>query len=89
MNSDHCSYIPDEETGGYAINVSRKGARITVEWAVDDVGDVERARELFSDLTRQGWLAVLVLPSDRNDRRILEFKPDYGRLRFVPLLEGG
>ncbi len=60
-----------------------------MEWKNEDPEDVEMARKLFTELTQQGWLAVLDSTSDKNRVRILEFKAEHGKLHFVPLSEGG
>ena len=83
------SYITVEEDEGWTIDVSREGAKITVEWRIDVAEDIEEAEALFKELTEQGWLAVLVSTSGAGSQRVLEFKPEYGRLRFIPLSEGG
>jgi len=53
-----------------------------------DAEDVEKARMFFMKLTNQGWLAVSSARKGK-PRRILEFKPEYGELCFIPLSEGG
>ncbi len=83
------SYITVEEDEGWTIDVSREGAQITVEWRTDLAEDMEEAKTLFKELAKQGWLAVLVSPDGLGSQRVLEFKPEYGKLRFVPLSEGG
>jgi len=68
------------------VKVSEEGTRIKIMWRSDDSEDIERAQAFFLKLTRQGWLAVKI---NSELRRILEFKPDYGELLFIPLIEGG
>ena len=68
------------------MKVSEEGTRIKIMWRSDDSEDIERAQAFFLKLTRQGWLAVKI---NSELRRILEFKPDYGELLFIPLIEGG
>ena len=71
------------------LNISKEDTKIRIAWEKADAKDVEKARTFFTKLTRQGWLPVPV--SGRTDglRRILEFKPEYGELCFIPLSEGG
>jgi hypothetical protein len=71
------------------MRVSREGTKITVTWQKTDAEDAEKARELFVKLTREGWLAVLVSDGENRQQRVLEFEPEYGELRFIPLSEGG
>ena len=66
--------------------VSEEGARIVLTWKRDDAEDVEKARAFFTKQTRQGWLAV---KKNRMPQRILEFKPEYGKIWFVAMSEGG
>jgi hypothetical protein len=71
------------------LKVKREGAKVIVTWQRTNVEDVEKSRELFVKLTREGWLAFLLLDDENNQQRILEFNPEHGRLRFIPLSEGG
>jgi len=68
------------------LNVSEEGAKIVLSWETEDLRDVQKAKDIFMKLTRQGWLAAR-----RNDglRRTLEFNPEDGELYFIPLAEGG
>jgi len=68
------------------MKASKEGARIRLTWESGDEEDVERAKELFMKLTRQGWLAAR---RDGEYRRVLEFRPEYGELWFIPISEGG
>lgn len=68
------------------MKVSREGAKIILEWSVEDDEDVKKAREFFIKLTRQGWFAAV---HDGIFRRVLEFREEYGKLWFIPLSEGG
>jgi hypothetical protein len=68
------------------MKTSKEGARIRLTWQRDEEGDVEEAREFFTKLTRQGWLAAR---RDGEYRRVLEFRPEYGELWFIPISEGG
>jgi len=68
------------------MKVSKEGSRIRLTWVCEDGEDVERARELFMKFTRQGWLAAR---RDGEYKRVLEFRPDYGELWFIPISEGG
>ncbi len=71
---------------GFQVNISKEGTKIILTWRIEDAKDFEEARGFFIKLTKQGWLAAR-----RNGelRRILEFKPEYGELWFIPLSEGG
>jgi len=71
---------------GFHVNVSKVGSEILLTWENEDAEDVEKAREFFIKLAKQGWLAAR-----RNSgfQRILEFEPEYGELWFIPLSEGG
>ena len=71
------------------LNVSREGKKTRLTWEKTDPEDVEKARTFFTKLTRQGWLAVPVSRRTGEVKRILEFKPEYGELCFMPLSEGG
>jgi hypothetical protein len=55
-------------------------------WATDDKDDIDKAQSIFTELTKQGWLAF---KRDGEYKRILEFKPEDGELLFIPLVEGG
>lgn len=68
------------------MRASRRGERLKLTWQSEDEEDVEKAREFFMKQTRQGWLATR---RDGECRRVLEFKPEYRELWFIPLSEGG
>ena len=68
------------------MKVSEENTRIRLTWEADSVEDIEKARDFFSGLTRQGWLAVR---SDGESKRVLDFRPEYGELSFIPIAEGG
>lgn len=70
------------------MHVSEEGTKIILAWVRGDAEDVEKARMFFTKLTNQGWLAVSSARKGK-PRRILEFKPEYGELCFIPLSEGG
>jgi len=71
---------------GVLVNISKESAKIKLTWRRENAEDIEKAREFFMNLTKQGWLATR-----RNGRlqRILEFKPEYEELLFLPVSEGG
>jgi len=71
------------------MNTSKEGTKIILAWERDDAEDIEKAKTFFAKLTRQGWFAVPVSGDKSKLRRILEFKPEYGKLCFIPLSEGG
>ena len=68
------------------MEVYEEGITKKLTWQSEDEEDVNRALEFFRKLTRQGWLAV-----KKNDeyKRVLEFRPEYGELWFMPIVEGG
>jgi len=68
------------------MKVFEEGIAKKISWTIDDNEDVSKARSFFTELTRQGWLAV---KKNGEDKRVLEFKPEYGELMFIPLIEGG
>ena len=68
------------------MNVAKEGVKIVLTWRTDDVEDVANARALFTNLVRQGWLAT---GRNGGQQRVLDFKPDQGRLVFIPFSEGG
>jgi hypothetical protein len=68
------------------MRVFKEGIRIRIIWESSDEEDVEKARDFFTKLTRQGWLTATY---DGEYRRILDFKTDYGELWFIPISEGG
>jgi len=69
------------------IEVSKRGARTILTWDTRDSEEVEKARSFFDRRTKQGWLAFA---SEKNKlRRTLEFRPEHGKLWFIPLAEGG
>ena len=70
----------------YQMKVSERGGGILLTWNKDDIKDVEKAKVFFDKQTKQGWLA---LKRNHEFQRILEFKPEYRELRFIPLSEGG
>lgn len=69
------------------MKITQEGITTRLAWVIEDEEDVKSANEFFLKLTRQGWLAV------RREidgyKRILEFKPQYGELLFLPIVEGG
>lgn len=69
------------------MKISEEGIRKRVTWETESEEDISRAREIFTRLTRQGWLATK--ECEKEYRRVLEFKPEYGELLFIPLSEGG
>ena len=71
------------------MNASKEGTKIILAWERDDAEDIEKAKTFFTKLTRQGWFAACVSRDKSKLRRILEFKPEYGKLCFIPLSEGG
>ncbi|MBS7615379.1 hypothetical protein KEJ18_06595 [Candidatus Bathyarchaeota archaeon] len=71
------------------MEIKREGAKILVYWRSKCIEDVEKAKEFYSNLTREGWFAVYVSEKGNKQKRVLEFKPEYERLRFIPLSEGG
>ncbi|MEM3873486.1 MAG: hypothetical protein QXE05_13080 [Nitrososphaeria archaeon] len=68
------------------MKIKNKGTMIVIEWDVNSSEEIKEANEYFSNLTRQGWIAVI-----ENDKptRLLEFKKDVGKILFIPLAEGG
>ena len=68
------------------MKVLEEGIAKKISWTTDDNEDVSKARSFFVELTRQGWLAV---KKNGDYKRVLEFKPEYGELMFIPLVEGG
>ena len=68
------------------MEISEEDSKIVLTWKRTDVEDVEKARAFFTKQTRQGWLAV---KRNGKTQRVLEFKPDYEEIWFVPLSEGG
>ena len=58
-------------------------------WKTEDSEDAEKARTVFQRLTREGWLALVCSKREGESTRVLEFKPEYGELQFIPLSEGG
>jgi len=68
------------------VKVLEEGIAKKISWTTDDNEDVSKARSFFVELTRQGWLAV---KKNGDYKRVLEFKPEYGELMFIPLVEGG
>jgi len=76
-------------TEGSDLKVKREGTRISITWRNTSTDDVEKARELYVKLTKEGWLATLTSKDENKQQRILEFKPEYESLLFIPLSEGG
>jgi hypothetical protein len=68
------------------MEVYQEGITKRLTWKSEDKGDVNRALEFFMTLTRQGWLAV---KKNGEYKRVLEFKPEYGELYFMPIVQGG
>jgi hypothetical protein len=68
------------------MKVRKEGGKITITWRKDAPEDVEKARRFFVEITKQGWLATSCCTEFR---RILEFKPEYEEILFMPLSEGG
>ena len=71
------------------MKVKREGAKVIVTWQRTNVEDVEKAKELFAKLTREGWLAFLLLEDKNRQQRIFKFDPEHTKLWFIPLSEGG
>ncbi|MEM2129001.1 MAG: hypothetical protein QXZ70_00225 [Candidatus Bathyarchaeia archaeon] len=69
--------------------VKREGTKILVSWQSTCMEDVEKAKEVYNNLTKQVWFAVFTSEKENNQKRVLEFKPEYEKLRFIPLSEGG
>ena len=70
----------------FQVNVSKKGSKIVLMWRMDEAKDIEKARKYFKKLTIQGWIATKL---NGEQRRILEFKPEYEKLLLIPISEGG
>lgn len=68
------------------MQVHEEGTRIRLTWETENEDDVEKARDHFTKLTRQCWVAAR---KNGELRRILEFKPEYGELWFIHISEGG
>ena len=68
------------------MNISKKGSMITLKWKMDETKDIEEARKYFKKLTIQGWIATQL---NGEQRRVLEFKPEYEKLLLIPISEGG
>jgi hypothetical protein len=70
------------------VNKIEQGANILIIWNVDDEDDVEKAKQTYLSLTRQGWLAA-ARNSENEFQRILGFTPIAGEMLFIPFSEGG
>ncbi len=46
------------------MKVKREGAKILVCWRRNCIEDVEKAKEFYSNLTRQGWFAFYVFEKE-------------------------
>jgi hypothetical protein len=68
------------------MEIYEEGITKKLTWQSGDEEDVNRALEFFTKLTRQGWLAV---KKNGGYKRVLEFRPEYGELWFMPIVEGG
>lgn len=68
------------------MQVYEEGARARLAWESENEADVEKARDYFMKLTKQCWIAAR---KDGELKRVLEFKPEYGELWFMPITEGG
>lgn len=68
------------------MKVSKDGAKIILTWRKDDAEDIAKARDIFQNLTKQGWLATR---RRVGLQRVLDFKAEYEELVFVPFAEGG
>jgi len=68
------------------MKISEEDSKIVLTWKRMDVEDVEKAKAFFTKQTRQGWLAV---KRNGKPQRVLEFKPEYEEIWFIPLSEGG
>jgi len=68
------------------MNIRKDGSKIMLTWNIKDPEDVEKARDFFVTLTREGWFAT-----KRNSKlqRVLEFNPEHRELWLIPLSEGG
>ncbi|MGD0331279.1 MAG: hypothetical protein ABSB40_12690 [Nitrososphaeria archaeon] len=68
------------------MKTSKEGSKIKLMWKSSDPEDVDKAKVFFTNLTRQGWFAATC--ADKLER-VLEFKPGYKELFFIPPSEGG
>jgi hypothetical protein len=68
------------------VNISKNGSMIILKWKMDETKDIEKARKYFKKLTIQGWIATKL---NSEQRRVLEFKPEYEKLLLIPISEGG
>lgn len=68
------------------MKVTEEGSRKRITWDRNDARDVAEARDFFTKLTRQGWLAAT---REGTFKRALDFKPEYSELWFIPISEGG
>jgi len=71
------------------VDIEKNRAKIRIRWDVKSKKDIEEARRLFLNLTRQGWLATYISKEDGKRRRALKFISTQGELYFIPLSEGG
>jgi len=68
------------------MKVSEEGTWIRLTWNTNDEQEVEKARDYFMKLTKQGWIAA----KRKGDlKRILDFNPECEEIWFIPLTEGG
>ena len=68
------------------MEVHEEGIARKMTWKSEDEDDVTKALQFYMKLTRQGWLAAR---KNREYHRVLEFKPEFGELWFIPITEGG
>ena len=68
------------------MKVSKKGLMVIVNWNTAETKDIEEARNFFIKLSKQGWMAAKF---NGELKRVLEFKPEYEKLWFLPIIEGG
>ena len=69
------------------MQVYEEGIARRMTWKSGDEEDIKKALEFFMKVTRQGWLATV--KKDSGYKRVLEFKPEYLELWFIPIVEGG
>jgi hypothetical protein len=66
--------------------IYEEGITRRLTWNREDKEDVKKAMEFFTNITKQGWLAV---KKGDGYERILEFKSQDGEICFIPIVEGG
>jgi hypothetical protein len=73
----------------HVMNVLDRSGHMRVEWSPTVPAEVDNARDIFDNMTEQGYQAFRVEGADRQGARIKEFDPTAAKIMLIPHLVGG